>query len=120
MCRMGCRYDLLLTFRGALWAGVTNRLEDVTDFCNSVMRTNAVRRILTSKGQGAVSSMRVSTVLHPAVLLALANSAGFVQHRKRPSAKRSDRPTSNHHQHRRSILPEWKLVMPDTSADARQ
>jgi hypothetical protein len=55
--------------------------------------------------RGAFAGIRITTVLHPAVLLALADGAGIQQHRDRPALQRPDRgPPLLHHQHREAFL----------------
>ena len=54
---------------------------------------------------GASAAIRITTVLHPAVLLALADGAGIQQHRDRPALQRPDRrPPLLHHQDREAFL----------------
>ena len=51
--------------------------------------------------EGAFAGVRVGAVLHPAVLLALADGAGFLQNTDRPAAQCPDRrPPFLRHQHR--------------------
>src|SRR5258706_8288779 len=55
--------------------------------------------------RGAFAGIRITTVLHPAVLLALADGAGIQQHRDCPALQRPDRgPPLLHHQHREAFL----------------
>ncbi|BAC49515.1 blr4250 [Bradyrhizobium diazoefficiens USDA 110] len=63
---------------------------------------HAGRRILADDIERALMRMWIGPILHPAVRLALADSAGFVQHGDRPAAQRPDRRWSCllRHQHR--------------------
>ena len=57
--------------------------------------------MLPSEIDGALSGVRVGAVLHPAVRLAFADRACFLQHGDRPAAQRPDRrPLLPCHQHR--------------------
>ena len=60
----------------------------------------AFRQLSTDDIEGPLSRMRIGAVLHPTVLLALADGAGFVQHVDRPTAQGADRrPSLLGHQH---------------------
>jgi hypothetical protein len=67
-------------------------------------RQSAKRRPRADSGgrrEGALVGVWIGAVLHPAVLLALANGAGVLQHGDRPSTQRADRRSPLfHHQHR--------------------
>jgi len=78
MYRMGWIHSHLLRLRRTLWAGVTDRIEHVTNFGDSLVRRDASWRILTGDCQGTLAGMRVGTILHPAVLLAFADRTGFL------------------------------------------
>jgi hypothetical protein len=67
--RKPSRASDLLTFRWTLWAGVTDRIEHVTNFGKSLVGSDAGRRILTGESQGALSCMRIGTILNPSLAL---------------------------------------------------
>jgi hypothetical protein len=46
---------------------------------------NAIRRIFVRNFEGALAGVWIGAVLHPAVLLALTDGAGFLQHRDCPA-----------------------------------
>jgi hypothetical protein len=63
--------------------------------------------------RGAFAGIRITTVLHPAVLLALADGAGIQQHRDRPALQRPDRgPPLLHHQHREASCAKKDTASP--------
>jgi hypothetical protein len=59
-------------------AGVADRLEHLGDCDGRSLRRNT-SGILAGDGEGAFACVRIDAILHPAVLLALANGAGFLQ-----------------------------------------
>jgi len=69
-----------LLFRWTFGAGVPDRVENFGDRCGRRLRRDAGRRIVARHVEGALAGVRISAVLLPAVLLALADGARFVQH----------------------------------------
>ena len=65
--------------RRALRAGITDRIQHVLSLRRSLHPAN-VRRADSSSAdtKGTLTGMWISTVLHPAVLLAFADGAGFL------------------------------------------
>jgi hypothetical protein len=91
----------LAGIRRGIRAGVADRAEHVFDRGHCCLRGDAGRRILASNEKGALACVRISPVLHPAVLLASANGAAFEQNRPRPSLDRPEGgPLFRHHQQR--------------------
>jgi hypothetical protein len=76
--------SILFPFGRTLGARVADRVEDVSNFGNGFFQRNSGRRIPARDVKGALAGVRVGTVLHPAVFLAFADGAGFLQHRDRP------------------------------------
>jgi hypothetical protein len=72
-------------------ASVADRIQHVANLCGGEFRRHASRRVLTGDVEGPFASVRIGAVLHPAVLLALTDGAGFLQHADRPAAQRPDR-----------------------------
>jgi hypothetical protein len=56
--------------------------------------THSTGGSLSGDVEGPLASMRIAAVLHPAVLLAFADRARFLQHGDRPAAQRPDRRSS--------------------------
>jgi hypothetical protein len=75
-------------------ASVAERIQHVANLCGGEFRRHASRRILSGDVEGPLASMRIAAVLHPAVLLAFADRARFLQHGDRPAAQRPDRRSS--------------------------
>src|ERR1700726_3900610 len=70
---------------------------------------------------GAFAGIRITTVLHPAVLLALADGAGIQQHRDRPALQRPDRgPPLLHHQDREAFLRQERYCVAGFSDPERR
>lgn len=89
------------TFR----ACVTDRSEHGADFGSRLLRRQSKWRIQSGDVQGAVAGMRVRSVLHPPVLLTLADGASFQQYRPRPAFDRAVGWASlAEHQHRKTPL----------------
>jgi hypothetical protein len=67
------------------------------------LRREAWRRILPGDEDGMIAGVGIGAFPHPTVFLALADRAGFLQHRERPAAWRPDRWWSRlRHQHHSS------------------
>ena len=63
--------------------------------------------------KGAFAGIRITTVLHPAVRLALADGAGIQQHLDCPALQRPDRgPPLLHHQHREASCAKKDTASP--------
>ena len=100
----GCRWARsrrrLVGLRRALRTTIADRIEDVADLGHSLVNGEAVRRILARKFDCALPSVRVGPIPGPAMLLAFADGAGFLQKIDRPSPRRPDRrPSFPGHQH---------------------
>ncbi|MET4279797.1 hypothetical protein ABIB68_008075 [Bradyrhizobium sp. F1.2.2] len=74
--------------------GIADRVQQVADFRDGIVRGNARRRIPGRDVEGALARVRVGANLHPAVRLACADRTGLVQHVDGPAAQRSDRAES--------------------------
>jgi hypothetical protein len=64
----------------AVRARVSDRVQHVSDCDSRCLRRDPGRRILAGDFEGALAGVRVGAILHPAVLVALANGAGFLQY----------------------------------------
>ncbi len=91
----------------ALRTGIADRIQNIVDLGDSVLRREAGRRILPCDVEGPLASVRVGAVLHPPVRRSLVDGTGLLQHRDRPAAQHPDRgPPFLVHQHRnRSLAP---------------
>ena len=75
-------------------ASVAERIQHVANLCGGEFRRHASRRILARDVEGALTGVRIAAGLHPAVLLAFADRARFLQHGDRTAAQRPDRRSS--------------------------
>jgi hypothetical protein len=80
------RYALDRTIR-ALGAGVADGAEHILDSRDGLVRGNVRGRGLPSDCHGVLPCVWIGAILHPAMLLALANRSGILQHRDCPSAQ---------------------------------
>jgi hypothetical protein len=85
-----------------------------------LLRRNAGRWISTGDGNGALARMRVGAILYPAVFLAFADGACFLQGRDRPAAQRADRVSFFYRRHQGSSCQEESLRLGSGSALATQ
>ena len=74
-----------VVLRRALWAGIADRIQHFGDHDRGSLRRDPGRRISAGDVEGALTRMRIGAVLHPTMLLALADGAGLQQHGDRPS-----------------------------------
>ena len=82
-------------------AGVADEVEDFLYLRRRRIRRDARRRTSRAMSNSALARVRIGSVLHPAVVLALADRACIVQNADRPSAQGPDRwPRPLRHQHR--------------------
>jgi hypothetical protein len=63
----------------------------LSDLCRGRLRRQARRRIPPDDFDGMIAGVGIGAVPHPAVLLALADGAGFLQQGNCPPARRPDR-----------------------------
>jgi hypothetical protein len=90
----------VLLIRRTFWAGITDRVQHVANLGRRCFRGDPCWRVSTRDIEGPLPCMRIGAVLHPAVLLALADGASFQKHVNRPSAHRLYRRLSfTCHQH---------------------
>jgi hypothetical protein len=96
-----CQTTLNLWVWRALRARIADRAQHVSDRSDGSVWGDAVRRIPSGCRESALAGVRVGPVLHPAVLFALADGAGFLQRGDRLAAQDADRrPSLVDHQHR--------------------
>jgi len=84
----------VLLVRAAFRAGITDRVQHVANRGLRCLTGYAFRQVSTGDIEGPLSGMRIGAILHPTVLLALADGAGFVQRVDRPTAQSADRRSS--------------------------
>jgi hypothetical protein len=77
-----------LLVRGTFWAGIANRVQHVANLGRRFISGDACWRVSTGDIEGPLSRMRIGAILHPTVLLALADGARFLEDVNRPSAQR--------------------------------
>jgi len=94
-----------------LRAGVADAVQHFRDRANRILRRHAPRRVPPRGVEGATAGVRVGAILHPAVLLAFVDSAGFLQHGYRPAVQRPTDATPN--EPPVSVLPVSVLLVED-------
>jgi hypothetical protein len=68
--------------------------------------------MLTSNRDSAFSRMRISSILHPTMLFALSNGAGFPQNSDGPLERTGRRPTFSSCQHRTALSAKNESLSP--------
>src|ERR1700722_15177897 len=95
----------LALVRWALGTSVPDRVQHLGDRNGGGLRRDARWWILTRGRECQLARVRIGPILHPAMLLALADSMRLFQDRGRPAVQRPDRRSFlSSHQHRRSLL----------------
>lgn len=83
-----------------LRARVTDRIQDFGNRYRGGLRRNPGRWILMRDLECTLARVGVTAILHPAVVPALFDSSGVVEHRNGPAVQRPDRrPSFPRHQH---------------------
>jgi len=88
-------------FGQALGTSIADPVQNFRYRDGGSFRRDPGRRHLSSNLDRAMMSMRISTVLHPTMLLALANGSNFQQYRPSPALDRaiSKAPLPEHQHH---------------------
>jgi hypothetical protein len=80
--------------RGAFRAGITDRVQHVTNLGRRSIRGDACWRVSTGVIDCPLPCMRIGAILHPTVFVAFADGAGFLEHLDRPPTQRPYRSSS--------------------------
>jgi hypothetical protein len=69
----------------ALWTGIADRIQQVANGSNRSLRRDTERRLVSRDEKGALASMGIAAIFHPAMLFAFADRTDLKQDHHGPS-----------------------------------
>jgi hypothetical protein len=84
----------------ALWTGIADRIQHVANGSNRPLRGDTGRRLVSRDAEGALASMGIAAIFHPAMLFAFADRTDLKEDHPGPSLYGPKRRLAFlHHQH---------------------